>query len=319
MTRACFVAALLLAGAASAEWKLSERDVETLLPTADRLVLVVAAGEPAGEVRDVARAVERALQTSGRAKLVMNDAALGSSATSSDEEVHRKATSVPHDVLIIVRVYSQGSALTALLAASGAGDPRSVTLVPAQAPATTPPPVRDPNLVEYEAKRLHFGQKSLIPGKRMESFVFDEPAYEGAKPLTTDQLFERLARKEFFEAKQARAQTKLVLGLTGLGVALVGGALIVADYASPCARVYGSLTQGYCLQRSAQGLGWAGAATVGVGAVLGVVALAMPAWGSSRAEVGKAIEDYNQNLRRSLGLSAQVSANGGALVLNGRF
>lgn len=339
MSRLLAVASLVLASAAAAaSWSVAPAEVETLVPVKDQLVLVAAAGEPRVDVREVAKAVELAVQASGRAKLVMNDAALGSLGFATDDEVRAKATTVPHQVLIIVRVFPQGPerALVALVAASGPGatPQRTVTLQPQLSPppapppppppATSPPPVVDPKLAEYEARRIHFGQKSRIVGKKMADFVYEEPAYEGTKLLTTPQLFERLGRQEFLEASKQRATLRLGLGLAAAGLALVGGGLVVGDFTSACARVNQSERSGYCIQRRGEGLGWVGAGFIGAGVVTGLVALILPAHASSRADVGRAVEEHNAKLRQALGVSAlrlapEVGPEGGRLMISGRF
>lgn len=339
VSRAMGVALGLLATVANAaSWSLTPVEVETLVPVREQLVLVAAAGEPRADVRDVAKTVELAVQASGRAKLVMNDAALGPLGAATDDEVRAKAATVPHQVLIIVRVFPQGAdrSLVALVAASGPGAtaPRTVTLQPQLSqppappppppPATSPPVVVDPKLAEYEARRLHFGQKSRIPGKKLADFVYDEPAYEGTKRLTTTQLFERLGRQDFLESSKQRATVRTGLGLAAGALAVLGAGLIVTDFASACGRWNQSETRGYCLQRRAEGFGWVGAGFIGAGVVTGLVALILPAHASSRADVGRAVEEHNAKLRQSLGLSSlrlapEVGVEGGRLLISGNF
>lgn len=322
--------------ASAASWSVSEAELATLVPTPGQIVLVAAAGEPQADAREVARALEQALQALGTAKLVMNDAALGSLAVATDEEVRRRAGTVPHQVLLIVRVFPQGKERvpTALVVATepGGGAPRSITLAPIVALPPPPPPPKpvaaaappaDPRQLEYEAKRLHFGQQSRIAGARTASFVYTHQAYAGTTPLTTTQLFERLGRDDFLAQTRARASLKLGLGLSGAGVAAVGLGLMVAAVASPCARVL-YYSDGDCLERSGRGLLLPGAVTVGAGAVLGLVALLLPAYATSPDDVGRAVDESNAGLRRSLGLTSlrvepQVSPEGGRLVMTGRF
>lgn len=331
------VVTLLPALAMAASWSVTEAELSALVPAPGQIVLVAAAGEPQGDARELARVLERALQDQGTAKLVMNDAALGSLAVATDEEVRRRAGSVPHQVLLIVRVFPQGKERvpTALVVATGPGSeaPRSITLTPVVAPppprpppaappvTAAPPP--DPRQLEYEAQRLHFGQQSRIAGARTASFVYTHQAYAGTTPLTTAQLFERLGRDDFTAATRARASLKLGLGLGGAGVAAVGAGLMVAAVASPCSRVL-YYSDGDCLERSGRGLLLPGVVTVSAGAVLGLVALLLPTYATSPDDVGRAVDESNAALRRSLGLTSlrvepQVSPEGGRLVLSGRF
>lgn len=329
---------LLSAVASAASWSVTRAELATLVPAPGQIVLVAAAGEPQADARELARVLERALQDEGTAKLVMNDAALGSLAVATDEEVRRRAGTVPHQVLLIVRVFPQGKERvpTALVVATGPGSegPRSITLTPAVAMPPPPPPPAvapvvasapppDPRQKAYEAKRLHFGQKSLIAGARTASFVYTHQAYEGSTPLTTAQLFERLGRDDFLAATKGRASLKLGLGLGGAGVAAVGAGLVVASAVSPCARrLYYS--DGECLERSGRGLLVPGLVTVGAGAVLGLVAWLLPAYATSPDDVGRAVDESNAALRRSVGLTSlrvepQVSPEGGRLLVTGRF
>ena len=107
-------------------------------------------------------------------------------------------------------------------------------------------------------------------------------------------------------------------------LAVLGGGLIVADLGSACGRIYQSETRGYCLQRRGEGLGWVGVGVIGAGVVTGLVALLLPAHASSRADVGRAVEEHNAKLRQSVGLSSlrlapEVGVEGGRLMLSGRF
>ena len=325
----------------AASWAVEGPAIEQLLPVPGQVVIVVAAGEPVVESREAARAVELAVQNSGRAKLVMNEAALGSFAFATDEEVRRKAASVPHEVLIIVRVFMQGTERTpiAMVIASepGAEAKRSLTLqrrvAPVPPPSSAPlasgplpspaPPVRDAREEAYEAQRLHFGQKGLIAGRSTASLVYQEPAYEGARRLTTEQLFEQLGRKDFLEASRARGALRLGLGLAAGGVGLVGAGLVLVQPLSPCFRVLNT-SDGECLGRAAPSLLVPGLITLGVAAGLGLTALILPAHPASREEVGKSVDESNAKLRRSLGFTSlelvpQLGAQGGGLTLAGRF
>lgn len=339
MKRALLLSFALTSSAGSAaSWVLERPAIEQLLPTTGQVVIVVAAGEPVVESREAARSVELAVQGSGRARLVMNEAALGSFAFATDDEVRRKAASVPHQVLIIVRVFLQGPERTPV-AMVVAGEPgaearRSVTLqrtvVTAPAPpmvaapvAPAPPLPRDEREEAYEARRLHFGQKGLIGGRTTASLVYAEPAYEGTRKLSTEQLFEQLGRKDFLARSRDRAALRLGLGLSAAGVGLVGAGLMLAQPLSPCARVLHT-SDGECLQRAAPSLLVPGLVTLGVAVGLGLTALILPAHPASREEVGKAVDESNAQLRRSLGftsleLQPQLGPEGGSLTLSGRF
>lgn len=339
MTRAVLLSLALASSVSSAAtWVLERPAIEQLLPTSGQVVIVVAAGEPVVESREAARAVELAVQRSGRASLVMNEAALGSFAFATDDEVRRKAASVPHQVLIIVRVFLQGPDRTPV-AMVLAGEPgteakRSVTLqrtvVAAPAPPLVtaplppaPPPLRDEREEAYEARRLHFGQKGLIVGRTTASLVYAEPAYEGARKLTTEQLFEQLGRKDFLARSRERAALRLGLGLSAAGVGLVGAGLMLVQPLSPCARVLHT-SDGECVQRAAPSLLVPGVIALGVAVGLGLTTLILPAHPTSREEVGKAVDESNAQLRRTLGftsleLAPQLGAQGGGLTLSGRF
>ena len=162
-TAALLVAALLPTAALAQTWNESftHTQLDGLLGGPGLKVLVAGAGEPADEVARAAEGLRSRLRESGLASLVMDAAALGVVREDGDETIRKKATTLPWERLLIVRVFpgARDAAPTAVITVSERSGPtsrslvvtRGVIVVPAPPPRTeppAPPPPPSPVVVE---------------------------------------------------------------------------------------------------------------------------------------------------------------------------
>jgi hypothetical protein len=298
------------------------------LESAQQGVLVAAAGEPAAETRAAAAALEVALRDSGRARLVMNDAPLGSLATDSDADVVRKAAALPVDTVAVVRVFAgapgtpptavvtfydkAGKVLSAFSAQQGQAVPERVWggLVGRALPNTAQSTVDSVTRVaqdaqaQYEKKYVWFEDAAYVNayGGVVSHFSV---AYQGKSrvPLSGEAFYLAIDRTDLADRYRARRGTRLGLMLGGGAVSVGGMVMALSGVGTRCVRM-DAREFGGCLQRENEELLIPGIVVGSAGVVAMLVGALVPHHPVDALEARRLAEEYNEKLKGELGLAA---------------
>lgn len=298
-------------------------------------VLVAAVGED--EASEAAASLRSALRASGRAKLVLDDSALGELTNVKDPAVVKKAAKLPVDVIAVLRVFDgdkatavaifydkKGNTLAALSVEKGAPLGRrgeagsgvssetesavSRVLHDDEQKKEEPPAPKDPREQEYDRRHIGFYRDvtvNLFTGQAWGNWGGPYRG-DGEQPLDAPSYFHTVGRDDLASYYRSGTRTKTALGVTG-GILITGG---VATALTSIALTTAGLceeqdTSGDCIKRDMTSF----ATTIGVGLgalVIGVVE-AVIAGKTHRFRTGvvenyKMGAEYNRRLREELGL-----------------
>ncbi|HEY3444963.1 MAG TPA: hypothetical protein VGK67_01315 [Myxococcales bacterium] len=287
----------------------------------DQGAYLVAAVGP--ESREAAQAVQAALQSSGKARLVMDDSALGDLTGLSDAQLVEKCRGLPLDRILVVRVFSpEGGPSNAVASlydlggvrqagfAAEAGMPLQpktpeVAPPPAQVAAPLPPPAAAPGektaRERFDEKYIGFADIQIFDstsGKVTSKWI--EP-FQGKfrQPLEGIRFYEVVGRTDLVEAYHRRSHVRLGVGLGGLGLVLGGSGLIAWGFLGSCSKV--AVASNQCLARDMRPV-VAGGVLAGVGVAAALASALInphPLDGPAAREVA---DTYNKNLRKELGV-----------------
>jgi hypothetical protein len=359
--RLLFLAALLPTAALAQTWNESftQTQLDALLAGAGLKVLVTGAGEPADEVARAAEALRTRLRASGLTSLVMDAAALGVVREDSDDSLRKKATTLPWDRLLIVRVFPgvRAAAPTAVITVSERSGPtsrslvvtRGVLVVPAPPPKepepVVPPPILPPQPVPPPTAPIapppepppiapqppapppppardprELHFGQAISRNRVE--LVDKGVFLGARRISGLELYQQLGRADFIGRYDDRVRLKRTFGIAGGAGMAVGLAGLIVSVTSRCIRRQGTAT-GKCLQTELPDLTIPsiGVAAIGFGFV--ITALVLSSEPVPAEDVLPAIDTYNAGLEKkpavSLRLEPSLGVEGAGLTLAGSF
>jgi hypothetical protein len=319
----------------------------------DSGVIVVPAGAPTADLTAATAALSAALRTSGRAKLVMDAAALGDVSALDDAAIVKRTGHLPVDEVIVVRVFA-GAAATAVVShygkdggsrggysavaglaiaartGSGAGVGESAARALAQASAETAKP---PAEGSYDDLYVDFVDVITVTTNKYGSSVSTgiQPVQgKYKKPLPGATFYDTVERPDLAASYRRTIGWKWGLGISGALVGLGGLTYMVygiTDSVGVCSRSQLGAALGGdgsgCHQDSTTPLIVGGsAATAGFIALLvGVYLDPHPVDAPGARRIA---DEYNQRLRARTerpqvqpGLFA--AAGGGGLEVHGRF
>ncbi|MGC4113297.1 MAG: hypothetical protein QM765_01190 [Myxococcales bacterium] len=308
-----------------------------------RAILVAGAGGAVSGSAAASEALQAALRASDRVRLVMDAANLGDIATASDQEIVRRCSALPVDLVLVVRVFpgasdrppmAVGTFYDKTSAAQGAfsveqgqplaprSGPVAVTGVPQAAldavehARGTPTPV-DSKKQAYEHSKLTFSHSPESLGTR---WGLPGRGSYGQTRLAGAEFYELVGRQDLASGYRARKAGKVaatVLGITGVAsgaitMAVVGFDTIGDDWSPP--------SQSQKDQRTTALV--AGGVTAGAGVLLIVVGALIPEHTIDGQEARGLVDKYNQKLRKDYGLpegeatlSPMLLKDGGGLSL----
>ncbi|HEY8211096.1 MAG TPA: hypothetical protein VIG99_26615, partial [Myxococcaceae bacterium] len=213
-------------------------------------VLVTPAGDPSPDLATAAQGVAAALRASGRAKLVMDGASIGSTAGLSDEQIVQKCQALPIQAVVVVRVFpgadaasppsavvtfydKAGKALSALAAALGtpvaARESRATGGVSggtlnAVGNVTHTNPADKTAQQKYDEQYIWFEELTGVNASGQVVGAWSL-AYEGKyrKLLSAENLLQKVGRDDLSRQYSAQNARKLGFVWTGVIAASVGG------------------------------------------------------------------------------------------------
>jgi hypothetical protein len=283
-------------------------------------VVVVGAGEPADEVQAAAAALGAGLRGSNRFKLVMGGEGLGPMPTQNDEEIVMRAAALPVDAILIVRVFPAGEGGPPMAVVTvfdrekkmlGAFTTSRGTPVEARAAAAAGSVL--PTEVLKTITEVRTEKDRVDPAKAYEEqhvwLPEAEPesrfklAYLGqGKGLLQNVNFYRVIKREdlvtsYFKRQSARS------ALIGTGVtALVAGGIVFGTsfaFSSTGRELYSRSSSD-----TAKTLQYTGIGVMGFGVALWVIGGVIDPHPVKYGGARQLAHDYNQELRKKLGLPA---------------
>lgn len=274
-------------------------------------ILVVAATL---EARPATEAIEAALRASGKARLVMDDSALGDLATLSDSQIVERSKGLPIDRVMVVRVFPrEGRPSTAVISlydqdghrkagfAAEAGQPlQNKTAISAPQPPSSGLESKTAQEL-YDEKYIGFSDIQIFDadsGRTLEQWI---TPYQGKyrQPLETLAFFELVGRTDLVAAYQKRNRVRLSIGLGGAGLMVGGGGLIAWGLVGSCTKI--DVANDRCLTRDSRPV-IAGGALAGVGLAALLAATAVDPNPVDGPTARKIADMYNKRLLRELGL-----------------
>ncbi|HVE82071.1 MAG TPA: hypothetical protein VND93_04465 [Myxococcales bacterium] len=301
-------------------------------------VLVAPAGDASADLAGAAKAVAAALRASGKAKLVMDESAIGATAGLSDEQIVQKCKALPVQRVVVVRVFpGADAARPSAVITFYDKDARAVSALAAE--AGTPVAAREGKAeggISGSTLNAVGNVTQSRPGDKNAQQKYDEQyiwfadltgvnqygqvvgtwsfAYEGKyqKLLTMDQLLIKVGRQDLARDYAAKNSQKSLLVITGGAALIASGGLLPLALLSACAA---KSAQNYdCVRYD-----WTNTALVG-GLAAGGLGLMIWGFGIKMpvepVEVRKMADEYNQKLKRDLGLSAREREGGPSLQIS---
>ncbi len=311
----------------------------THMDVSDGAYMVVPAGT-GSPARDAAfRALVGAMRNSGKARVVMDAAAIGNVDALDDEAIVAKVAHLPVDRVVVLRVFeggdgqpanavatlydkegqavsafavAEGFPLTAGQVESGAGAGVSEAAAEAVEDTVEASATPDEAMAEYEKKALHFGKFVAINSAgvivaswtRLYRGKYDEPV-RGSK------FYDIIGRDDLKKKYRRRMGLKIGLAVggtvVGVTVASIGLAAILSNSTATPAN-FGEddplgMGDGKGGQKISDAGAWAmfgtGFAVVLVGQMTGWFLKAHPI---KPPEARKLVDEYNRKLRRKLGI-----------------
>ncbi len=341
------LAALLSLPAAAADWKASfpADTMATYLDGAQRTLLVAAAGAPVSDVKAAAAALETAFRASGKARLVMGDAGLGSLLTQDDAQVVRQCAAMPVELIAVVRVFTGAAGAepsvvvtlydhaggvqmafsttrgTPLQPHVGSGASASIHTVTAKEP---PPPPEDAERQAKYDQRFLWTEATSAVSVEGTTHAYSALAYEGRamRTLVGADFYEKVGRVDLATQYRGRMFTKYAAGAVGLAAMATGLIMLALPAHGRCVKYLGPPSDNQCQQYEAgPGAGLLlpalGLEALGLGALLyGIYAQAQPV---GTAEVRQLVDEYNHKLKVELGLALTALPGGGLLAVGGTY
>ncbi|MFH0900293.1 MAG: hypothetical protein V2A73_06665 [Pseudomonadota bacterium] len=307
--------------------------------SSDLALVVVAAGPVSLSVEAAASALEQALRASGRPKLVMDDAGLGSMESLDDAAIVARCSYLPITHVAVVRVFpgqpgqatqavvtfyaKAGEAVTALAVAeggavastpatgAGTGVPASTldavsAVLKARRPGFKPPDGATAK-AHYEHGYVGFGEQEVNGVGQA-----DVP-YRGKQraPLPGIAFYEAIGRSDLAAIYRSQQTTRRLLGVGAVIGAAWGGVFFLLALAQQCddGWYYESSKQCEARRDELQVLGGTGLV---IGALAGLSAAATDPNPVSASERRLLAQKHNRMLRERLGLPAEDAVAGRA-------
>lgn len=308
--------------AAAADWSqtFDPASLKSYLEGEQLKVVVVTAGDAGEAARSAAGALATALRQSGKAQLVMDDAALGAVSALDDQAIVARSAALPVDLIATFRAFpgasgeletavvtfydKQGKVLAALtaqvgqkLAAKAGGAGQGVSAGAASSVSQILGTTHD----DASSAREEFEKRVILCASVANWFW----AYEGKykKPLEGADFYERVERPELAKAYRRNVALKWLLGLAGLGISIGGIAYMVSSTDD-----LGGSSPDIAPFLIGLGVGTLVGPTV---MSIGIFMSAHPVEGPEALEIS---DNFNKKLARGLGLPENTT-----LRLSGRF
>jgi hypothetical protein len=334
---------LMLTLLAATPWEQSFEPVAvgSYLDRPNAAVLVVTAGDVNEEARAAEDALVKALRASGQTRLVMTGESVAVRAGDRDEDVVKKASVLPVDLIIVQRVFpgggsntvavatlydKSGSSVSAIAATSGqpvqrrasssrvvAGRGAVSEVIQAQRPREEEAPSKpDPRKITYAAGAL----VNVQSGQVVSTWI--TPYFNG-KPLTGERFYEVVGKPDLAETYRRRMGTRVGL-MVGGGVATVGGVAVALATMMPKCAVFDGRSS-TCIQEQFPNLVAPGLVIGALGLTTFLVGALLRADPVGPAEAYQLSEDYNRKVDGGVKVSAAVvpTPNGVNATLAVRF
>ena len=334
------LAALLLL-AADPGWSASfpSPAVASYIEGTNRGVLVAGSGGALSGVVDASQALQAALRASDRMRLVMDDAGLGDIATAGDAQIVQRASALPVEVILVVRVFpgpagrppmavatlydkagaaqgafsvERGALLPMRVGASvGAGVPQAALNAVEQ--ATGKAEVVDSKQQAYDHSKLTFNES---PERRGRGWRLPGRGKYGGSRLSGSEFYDLVGRPDLASGFRARKGAKVATLAVGIA-ATVGGAVTlgVVGLSKALDSDYNRPTLGILEERDRALI--AGGVAAGAGVLLIITSAVIPAHTIGGKQARELVDQYNQKLRKDYGLPEGQASIGGFVTKGG--
>jgi len=293
---------------AQSDWDATfrSRALEVYLDASVGPVIVIGVGEPQADAQGAAASLAAALRARPGAHVGELTAMFHPAPTATDAQIVSRANAQAYDLVAVVRVSSQGGARGATVNVYAPdGKLRATFASAAGVPVDAPPPPAASDAAKLAAAdaeylrrfvQLEDGSIATSSGLREVTHI-----YQGGVEIKGEDVYLALQRPDLADQYRTANITKWSLVGGGLLVGLAGD---VYRQLLPC---YQSGGHDYCTQVDPVPY-WSGVGVLAAGVGVAVFALIWNPHPLVGEQVRVLARDYNERLKRELGLAAETSS-----------